>query len=89
MVSVDVTNDEAYSFYIMKDFWYVEALCTGNTHWLNSLGIDAAILSGGAFHEGALGSSDARGKMRAYGVALGHSDNYPPECADHSIFLRR
>jgi len=30
----------------MKKFWYAEALCTGNTHWLNSLAIKCAILTG-------------------------------------------
>ncbi|MBA3662966.1 MAG: hypothetical protein H0W61_01990 [Bacteroidetes bacterium] len=41
---IDITHDEAYSFYNMKKFWYVEALCTGNTHWLNSAAIKLAIL---------------------------------------------
>lgn len=41
---IDITHDEAYSFYNMKKFWYAEALCTGNTHWLNSLAIKCAIL---------------------------------------------
>ncbi len=44
--TVDITHDEAYSFKVMKHFWYAEALCTGNTHWLNSIAIKAAILSG-------------------------------------------
>lgn len=43
---LDVTNDEAYSFYIVKHFWLSEALCTGNTHWLNS----GAILLAGIFN---------------------------------------
>lgn len=43
---LDITNDEAYSFYIMKHFWYAEALCTGNTHWLNSLAIKTSLLLG-------------------------------------------
>lgn len=41
---IDITHDEAYSFYNMKKFWYAEALCTGNTHWLNSAAIKLAIL---------------------------------------------
>lgn len=41
---IDITHDEAYSFYNMKKFWYAEALCTGNTHWLNSAAIKMAIL---------------------------------------------
>jgi hypothetical protein len=41
---IDVTHDEAYSFYNMKKFWYAEALCTGNTHWLNSAAIKMAII---------------------------------------------
>jgi hypothetical protein len=41
---IDITHDEAYSFYNMKKFWYAEALCTGNTHWLNSAAIKIAIL---------------------------------------------
>ncbi|WP_317900135.1 hypothetical protein [Aurantibacillus circumpalustris] len=28
----------------MKKFWYTEALCTGNTHWINSIAIKIAIL---------------------------------------------
>ncbi|MBI2722355.1 MAG: hypothetical protein HYX39_09290 [Bacteroidetes bacterium] len=28
----------------MKKFWYAEALCTGNTHWLNSAAIKLAII---------------------------------------------
>jgi hypothetical protein len=43
-ILVDITHDEAYSFYNVKHFWYAEALCTGNTHWLNSLGIKVAVL---------------------------------------------
>jgi hypothetical protein len=46
IICVDITNDEAYSFYIMKNFWYAEALCTGNTHWLNSFAMGTAILFG-------------------------------------------
>jgi hypothetical protein len=42
--NVDITHDEAYSFHNMKHFWYVEALCTANTHWLNSLAIKTALL---------------------------------------------
>jgi hypothetical protein len=37
--SVDITNDEAYSFHNMKEFWYAEFFCTGNSHWLNSIWI--------------------------------------------------
>jgi hypothetical protein len=44
--TVDVTHDEAYSFYNVKHFWYVEALCTANTHWLNSVAIKIALLFG-------------------------------------------
>lgn len=43
---VDITDDEAWSFYNMKHFWYVETLCTGNTHWFNSLAIKIALLFG-------------------------------------------
>ena len=39
-----ITHDEAYSFYIVKNFWYAEAFCTGNTHWLNSAAIKMACL---------------------------------------------
>lgn len=45
-ILVDITHDEAYSFYNVKHFWYVEALCTGNTHWLNSLAIKSVVLFG-------------------------------------------
>lgn len=31
---LDITNDEAYTFYNVKTFWIVEIFCTGNTHWL-------------------------------------------------------
>lgn len=43
---VDITDDEAWSFYNVKQFWYVETLCTGNTHWFNFLAIKAALLFG-------------------------------------------
>jgi hypothetical protein len=42
-VMVDITNDEAYSFHNMKHFWYAEAFCTANTHWLNSAAIKISI----------------------------------------------
>jgi hypothetical protein len=45
-ILVDITHDEAYSFYNVKHFWYAEALCTGNTHWLNSLAIKCAVYLG-------------------------------------------
>jgi len=44
LFTVDITHDEAYSFHIMKHFWHVEALCTANTHWLNSIAIKIALL---------------------------------------------
>ncbi|MCD6018354.1 MAG: hypothetical protein K0S53_1475 [Bacteroidetes bacterium] len=43
---VDITDDEAWSFFNVKNFWYVETLCTGNTHWFNFAAIKAAILLG-------------------------------------------
>jgi hypothetical protein len=43
---VDITDDEAWSFYNVKHFWYVEALCSGNTHWFNFLAIKASLLFG-------------------------------------------
>lgn len=43
---IDITDDEAWSFYNVKQFWYVETLCTGNTHWFNFLAIKAALLLG-------------------------------------------
>ncbi len=45
-VCMDMTHDEAYSFYNVKHFWYVETLCTGNTHWFNFLAIKTAVLLG-------------------------------------------
>ena len=42
--TVDITHDEAYSFHVMKHFWYAEAFCTANTHWLNSIAIKTALL---------------------------------------------
>ena len=43
---IAMTHDEAYSFYNVKHFWYVETLCTGNTHWFNFLAIKTAVLFG-------------------------------------------
>lgn len=43
---VDMTHDEAYSFFNVKHFWWVETLCTGNTHWFNFLAIKLAVLFG-------------------------------------------
>ena len=43
---VDITDDEAWAFYNVKHFWYVESLCTGNTHWFNFAAIKAALLLG-------------------------------------------
>lgn len=43
---VDITDDEAWSFYNVKKFWYVETLCTGNTHWFNFAAIKIALLLG-------------------------------------------
>ncbi len=45
-IGLVMTHDEAYSFYNVKHFWYVETLCTGNTHWFNFLAIKAATLLG-------------------------------------------
>ena len=45
-VCLVMTHDEAYSFYNVKHFWYVETLCTGNTHWFNFLAIKTAVLFG-------------------------------------------
>ncbi len=44
--NIGITHDEAYSFYNVKHFWYVETLCTGNTHWFNFLAMKAAVLLG-------------------------------------------
>lgn len=44
--TLDMTHDEAYSFYNVKHFWWVETLCTGNTHWFNFLAIKAAVILG-------------------------------------------
>jgi hypothetical protein len=43
---VDMTHDEAYSFYNAKIFWWVETLCTGNTHWFNFIAIKTCIFFG-------------------------------------------
>ncbi len=43
---VDITDDEAWSYYNVKHFWWVEALCSGNTHWFNFVAIKAALLLG-------------------------------------------
>jgi hypothetical protein len=45
-VSMVMTHDEAYSFYNVKHFWWVETLCTGNTHWFNFLAIKTCVLFG-------------------------------------------
>jgi hypothetical protein len=43
---VDITLVEAYSFYNAKVFWWVETLCTGNTHWFNFIAIKTCIFFG-------------------------------------------
>lgn len=43
---VDITDDEAWSYFNVKHFWWVETLCSGNTHWFNFLAIKAALLLG-------------------------------------------
>ena len=43
---VDMTHDEAWSFHNVKNFWYVEFLCTGNSHWINSSAMKISILLG-------------------------------------------
>lgn len=43
---LDITDDEAWSFYNVKQFWYVETLCTGNTHWFNFMAIKTALWLG-------------------------------------------
>ena len=43
---VNMTHDEAWSFHNVKNFWYVEFLCTGNSHWLNSLGMKLSLILG-------------------------------------------
>lgn len=45
-LSMVITHDEAYSFYNAKHFWWVETLCTGNTHWFNFLGMKTCVLFG-------------------------------------------
>ncbi|MES2566675.1 MAG: hypothetical protein V4565_07400 [Bacteroidota bacterium] len=45
-IKMPITHDEAYSFYNVKHFWWVEALCTGNTHWFNFLAIKACVIFG-------------------------------------------
>lgn len=43
---IDITDDEAWSYYNVKNFWWVETLCSGNTHWFNFAAIKAALLFG-------------------------------------------
>lgn len=43
---VDITDDEAWSYFNVKHFWWVETLCSGNTHWFNFFAIKAALLLG-------------------------------------------
>lgn len=45
-ICIEITHDEAYSFYNVKHFWWVETLCTGNTHWFNFVAIKTAVLFG-------------------------------------------
>lgn len=45
-VNMVMTHDEAYSFYNVKHFWWVETLCTGNTHWFNFLAMKTCVLFG-------------------------------------------
>lgn len=44
--SVNITHDEAWSFHNIKIFWYAEFLCTGNSHWFNSLAMKCSIWLG-------------------------------------------
>jgi hypothetical protein len=44
---LDMTHDEAYSFFNIKNFWYAQFLCNANSHWLNSLAMKTAYLLGG------------------------------------------
>lgn len=43
---VDITDDEAWSYYNVKKFWWVETLCSGNTHWFNFAAIKLALVLG-------------------------------------------
>lgn len=43
---VDISDDEAWSYYNVKHFWWVEVLCSGNTHWFNFLAIKTALIFG-------------------------------------------
>ena len=43
---IDITDDEAWSYFNVKQFWYVETLCSGNTHWFNFAAIKLAVLLG-------------------------------------------
>ncbi len=43
---VNMTHDEAWSFHNIKNFWYAEFLCTGNSHWLNSVAMKISMLLG-------------------------------------------
>jgi hypothetical protein len=43
---VDITHDEAYSYYNIKNWWHVQFLCNANSHWINSLGMKLACIAG-------------------------------------------
>ena len=43
---IDITDDEAWSYFNVKHFWYVETLCSGNTHWFNFAAIKIALTLG-------------------------------------------
>lgn len=43
---VNLTHDEAWSFHNINKFWHVEFLCSGNSHWFNSLAMKISILLG-------------------------------------------
>ncbi len=43
---VDITDDEAWSYFNVKHFWWLETLCSGNTHWFNFAAIKASLLLG-------------------------------------------
>lgn len=45
-VFVNITHDEAWSFHNIKNFWYAEFLCTGNSHWFNSLAMKTSMILG-------------------------------------------
>jgi hypothetical protein len=43
---LNLTHDEAHSYNSVLNFWHVQFLCTGNSHWINSLAMKCVVSLG-------------------------------------------